>query len=454
MNTLTVRTTLWFAGLALGTLVVTLLLGGWLLNRQMIAGIELLHEVEGEELAELLGPSVDITDAQVRELIEHDVDGDAELFLIQVHDDTGRVRFRSRNLADVVLPSHGRERVHWTMDLPQVGWIRVSELNQGKWHIQIASRLESNRRVLSDYARVAGVLTLMGALGSVALGWGFSRLTLAPIRTIERTAQRIGGDNLGERIPMPAGQDELAGLTRLLNETFDRIESAFEQVRTFTAAASHELKTPLALMRLNLEKLRPRLAEDAEASSTLADLLEEVDRLHQIIEHLLFLSKVESGVFQVNPTEVNLRDWLIEWSEDAHALVEDEGGRFEVVVEGSGEAKMVPSLIHQLLLNLLTNALKFSPTDGLISLRVERADAWWHLEMSDEGPGLPPEQLERVFNRFVRYENPADASETKPGHGLGLTICRSIAELHGGTIEAVNRIDRSGLMMKVKLPAA
>ena len=453
MNTLTFRTTLWFAVLVTGMLVVAFLLGGWLLNRQMIAGIELLHEVEAEELRELLGDDANITDAKVQDLIEHDVDGDAELFLIQVHDNTGRVRFRSKNLGDVVLPSHGRQLLHRTVDLPAVGLIRISEMNQGRWHVQIASRLEPNQRVLANYARVAGLLVLGGALGSIALGWGFSRLTLAPIRIIEKTALSIGADNLSERIPLPAGRDELASLTRLLNETFDRIESAFGQVRTFTAAASHELKTPLALMRLNLEKLRPRLAEDAEASSTLADLLEEVDRLHQIIEHLLFLSKAESGVLKVNLESVGLRDWLAEWSEDALALTEDEGARFELTVTGEGNAKLVPSLFHQLLLNLLTNALKFSPRAGLISLWVEREGAWWRLEFWDEGRGVPSDQLERIFDRFVRYQRNDEHSEWRPGHGLGLTICRSIAELHGGTIEARNRTDRSGLIMKVLVAA-
>lgn len=452
MNTLTFRTTLWFAVLVSSTLVVSFVLGGWLLNRQMIAGLELLHKVEGEELAELLGPDADISDAQVRHLIEHDADSDAELFLIQVHDDTGRVRFRSQNLGTAVLPSHGMQLLHWTVDLPQVGLIRVSEMNQGRWHIQIASRLEPNQRVLADYAQVAGLLTLGGALGSIALGWGFGRLILAPIRTIEKTAQRIGGDNLSERIPMPAGQDELASLTRLLNATFDRIESAFGEVRAFTAAASHELKTPLAVMRLNLEKLRPRMENDPEASSTLADLLEDLDRLHQIIEHLLFLAKVESGVLKVKLEAVNLREWLAGWSEDAFALAEDGGARFEVTVTGEGDAQAVPSLLHHLLLNLLTNALKFSPKGGLISLRVERDGDWWRLEISDEGRGLPEDQLERVFNRFVRYEQ-TDQAEAKPGHGLGLTICRSIVELHGGKIEARNRTDRSGLVMKVTLAA-
>ena len=249
----------------------------------------------------------------------------------------------------------------------------------------------------------------------------------------------------------PKGRDELAALTRLLNETFDRIESAFGQVREFTAAASHELKTPLALLRLNLEKLRPRLEDDPEALSTMADLLEEVDRFHQIIEHLLFLSKAESGVLKLKPERVDLPGWLAEWAEDASVLVEDRGGRFELDLEGQGGLMGVPSLLRQLLFNLLTNALKFSPHSGLITLQVRRDGPQWRLALSDEGPGLPSDQLERVFGRFVRYERGDDPVE-RTGHGLGL-ICRSIVEFHGGTIKAANREDRSGLRIQVVLAA-
>ena len=457
IRSFTVRTTLWFAALVTAILVASLAAGGWLLNRQMMAGLELLHEVEAEELGELLGDDGALTAAEIRDRIAHDADGDAELFLIQVRGDDGEVRFRSGNLADAILPDWSKQSLHWTYTLPGIGQMLVTDSTQGPWHVQIASRLEPTHRVLRDYGRVAGLLVLGGAAASIGLGWGFSRLTLAPIRSIERTARRIGGDNLGERIPVPAGRDELAALSRLLNETFGRIESAFAQVRRFTADASHELKTPLALMRLNAEKLRPHLEHDADGAAALDNVLEEIERLNQIIEHLLFLSKAEGGVLQLQREPLRMPDWLSDWAEDARALAEDGGAMF--VLESRGQATVcgVPNLLRQLLFNLLSNALKFSPSGGGVRLAVTAHETHCEWVLEDEGPGLPTEQLARVFDRFVRYQPTPPPSgeepvELKPGHGLGLAICKSIVELHGGNIRAENRHDRPGLRVGVTLP--
>ncbi len=455
IRSFTFRTTLWFAALVTGILAVALAVGGWLLDRQVVRGLELLHEVEAEELGELLGNNAEMSTAEIRERIEHDADSDAELFFIQVRDRDGMVRFRSENLAETVLPDWSQRGPHWTYTLPGIGPVHVTGATEGPWVLQIASRLEPNKRLLRDYLRVAGLLVLGGAAVSMALGWGFTRLTLAPIRSIERTARRIGGDNLSERIPVPAGSDELADLSRLLNETFARIEAAFDQVRRFTADASHELKTPLSLIKLNAEKLRERVDGDADGEAALNDVLEEIERLHQIIEHLLFLSKAESGVLKLEYERLALPDWLNEWLEDAQVLAEDAGVNFAMEAKGACAIRGVPSLLRQLLFNLFSNALKFSPRRGAITLQVRSGDGGCEIELADEGPGLPEEQLTRVFDRFVRYE-PATKDpfgQRKLGHGLGLAICKSIVELHGGTIRAENRRDRSGLRVVVRLPA-
>lgn len=456
VNTFSFRMTLWFAGLVTATLAGVLLLGGLLLNRQMISGIDLLHDVEAQELADMLGPDGSLSAEEIKDRIEHDADGDAELFLMQVHDKVGRVRFRSENLGPAFLPDLSHREPRWTTEMPGIGHVRISEIPIGPWHIQIASRLGPNERVLRDYARVSGLLLLGGAVVSIGVGWGFSRLTLAPLRVIEQTARRIGGDNLSERIPVPPGRDELTALAQLLNQTFDRIETTFAQVKQFTADASHELKTPLALMRLNAERMRPRLADDAEGSMLLGDLLEEIGRLHQIIEHLLFLSKADSGLLHLERQRLALPGWLEAWSEDARVLAEDRGVHFELVAEAGGEMAGVPSLLRQLLFNGLSNALKFSPRGGRVTLRLERREGRWWWILEDEGPGLPVAQLERIFHRFVRYERQVEggaaAAPVHGGHGLGLAICRSIVDLHGGQIWAENRTDRSGLRLVVAFP--
>jgi signal transduction histidine kinase len=277
-------------------------------------------------------------------------------------------------------------------------------------------------------------------------------LTLRPVKSIHDTAARIRADNLGERIAVPEGRDELAALARLLNRMFDGLEASFAQVKRFTADASHELKTPLALMRLNAEKLRPRLAADPEGTAALDELLEENERLRRIADSLLFLAKIESGTLAIKAESIAAEAFVANFAEDAVALGEDCSANFGVTRSDPGPISCEPALIRQLLLNLVANAFGVSPPGGRVTLASELTDSTWRLTVSDEGPGLPVDQLERVFERFVRYHPTSGESRGRAGNGLGLAICRSIATLHEGKVSLANRSDRPGLIVEVSLP--
>lgn len=449
MTSFTTRLTLRFAALVTATTGVVLAAGAWLLDRQLGKGLELLHDVEVVELVELIGPDPTLTAAELDARIEHDADGDDALFFIQIYNEQGSVLFRSDNLGSTILPDRADRAERWTTELPNIGDVRISEFRSEAWHIQIGSRLAPNRRVLHEYARVSGLLVLGVALAGLGLGYGFSRYTLRPVRSIEATARRIGGNNLGERIPVPPGNDELASLTLLLNQTFDRLQGSFEQVKRFTADASHELKTPLALIRLNAEKLRPRLVGDAEAEAALGDLMEEATRLQQIIDSLLFLSKAEGGSLSLERKAFDPAKLVAELTEDAQVLAEDRQLRFVLGRNDAAEYRGEPNLLRQMLLNLIVNAMNVSERDGSVGFESLVDGTTWTLVVSDDGPGLPPAQLERIFERFVRYDH---AKGERPGHGLGLAICKGIVDLHGGTIRAENRADRRGLRVVVTLP--
>lgn len=441
-----------FALLVTLTTAVVLTISGVLLGRQIERGLELLHEVEAQELSELLGTDERLSVAAIANRIEHDADSDAALFFIQVVAEDGRVVFRSNNLRQTILPASEAGMMHWTARLPFLGRVHLSSFHQGPWQIVIGSSLAGAERVLEEFMRVSLGVVFGVALVSLGLGWGFSRDTLRPIRAIEATARRIRADNLGERIPVSGG-DELASLTRLLNETFDRLQSAFEQVQLFSANVSHELKTPLALVRLNAEKLRTRLADDAVGRVAVEDILEEVTRLNQVIDRLLFLAKAETGSFAPVKRAVEVGPWLQAFGEDARALAEDRGARFELGPVGAGELVAEPDLLRQLLLNLVTNAVAVSPAGGEVRLEARRDGRDWVFEIVDEGPGLASGQIARMFERFVRFPDSSSHELRPSGHGLGLAICKAIAELHGGSIEAANRSDRSGLRLRVRVPA-
>jgi signal transduction histidine kinase len=450
MKNFTQRLTLRFAALVTVTTAAVLAVGGWLLDRQMLRGLEALHEGEFRELRALLGGSPGLTAEEVARRIRRDAENDTAFYFVQVHAERGEILFRSANLGAAVLPDLSGRELHWTVELPGIGPVHTSEFHDGALHVQVASPLAPVRRLLEDYFEVAALLMIGVAALSVALGYAFSRITLRPLRAIEATANRIRSDNLSERIPVHPGDDEVASLTRLLNQMFDRLQASFEQVRRFAADVSHEVKTPLALIRLNAEKMRPRLAADAEASAALSDILEEIEQINQVTDRLLFLAKTESGALQPTLRPVAPPALLAPLAEDAQVLAADRGVRFALARDEAGEIRADPELLRQMLLNLVANAVSVSPPGGLVTLSSRPIAGGWELEVTDEGPGLEAEKLARLFERFVRFEAPG-GGQVRTGHGLGLAICKSIAELHGGSIRAENRTDRSGLRVRVEL---
>lgn len=451
MNSITTRLTAAFAVIVTVTTALLLVLGGWLLLRQMADGMRLLHEAEFEEVSGRLGSDPGrLAATELNERLRRHTEIDAALFFFQVRTPEGTVVFRSLNLGTALLPpARPGDGAHYVAKVAPHGLLLISEFRAGPWRVQIASPLAMNERLFASFLKIGAVLLGLALVAGAGLGYAFTRFALRPVRMIEQTASRIRADNLGERIPVPHARDEIAALAVLLNRMFDRLEASFNQVRRFTADASHELKTPLALLRLNAERLRQRVADDSEAAAAADELLAQADHLHRIIEVLLFLAKADAGVLDPAMQVGNPQALLAPLAEDCAALAEDRGVRFVLVRNDPGCVRFEPTLLRQLLMNLLTNALKVSPAGATVQLESICGDDRWQLRLTDEGPGLPPAQLDRVFERFVRHEPTAGG-----GHGLGLAICRSIAELHGGVIRAENRPDRPGLCVTVDLPLA
>lgn len=455
MRSFTGRIAVQFAVLVTVTIGVVLAIGRWLLAQEAVNGLDLLNQAEYTEIHDRLGsfttpPSPTEVDRRIRAHTEVD----SALYFFQVRESSGAVIFRSTNLGLSELPPLPPGVSHWTGELHGVGMIRICEFHDGTLSIQVASPLAPVQWLLRNYARISFYLLAGVALASTGLGWAFARLTLRPVRAIHATASRIRADNLSERIPLPPGRDELAALVGLLNRMFDRLESSFAQIKRFTADASHELKTPLTFLRLNAEKLRSKCTRDPEAMAAVDDILEEVDNLRRITEILLFLAKAESGTLVLKKVEVQANVFVQEFSEDAVALAEDRGAHFDVVRADAGRVRCEPTLLRQLLLNLATNGLRVSPAASGVTLESVVTKDRWRLVVNDQGPGLPPDQLERIFERFQRYGPTSGDPGSQAGAGLGLAICRSIATLHGGTIHAENRVGAAGFRVVVDLPTS
>lgn len=430
MRTLGARLALWYSLVSTVTLFGLLAAGYFLLNRHLVRGVDLQNAAEFHRLVakgSLPPPGAE-----------------SPGFLVEVRDARGSVLYRSAALGVAVLPESGN-----TVTIGALGRHRVGVFQKDGATVKVAVPLEPVRQVMLGYAEISLVLICLVLLISLISGLALSRAALRPVRAIQETANRIRLDNLSERIPVGDSQDEIASLAELLNEMFDRLETAFEEVRRFSAEASHELKTPLSLLRLQAEKLLSDGRLGAEQEEAVQEQLTEINRMQHIIEDLLFLSRAEAQAIKPRLVRRNPREFLEELTEDAALLAEQAGVQFRAHIEPEGEAAFDAQWMRQALLNLLTNAFRYSGRGSLVTLNSEFTLDAWRLAVEDEGPGVPEAERGRIFERFVRLD---DQAERGTGSGLGLAICRSVLAMHGGTIYAEAGGRKGGLRVVCEVP--
>jgi signal transduction histidine kinase len=445
------RLALWYAAAATATLAILFVAGYYLLEGYVIHGLDLLNESEFNEIKAHLGPDYQtLSPAVINDRIRETTEYASVLFYINIHGhDIGTIFFSS-NLRGAEIPDiKGKHK--YDVDWGNVGLLRVAEFILPPYDVVIATPEKPVEGVMEGYAEVCAALLIIMLAMSVAIGFGLSRLALRPVRLIRETASRIGSDNLSERIPVPGSNDEISDLALLLNAMFDRLEASFKHVRRFAADASHELKTPLSLIRLHAEKLLGSGALRGEGEEEILTVLEEVSRLNSTIDELLFLSRAEGRSI---PLELEPNDpaaLLANFSIDAQVLAESRGLHFSYSHEGSGSAIYEPRWLRRVLLNLVSNAVNASPPGGRIRLRSSMSEKVWRVSLDDEGPGVPAADRQRIFDRFVRLQ--PDSATGHQGSGLGLAICRSIIELHDGQIYAEAASGERGLCVVFEVPA-
>lgn len=452
MKSLSARLAMLYAFVSTATLAVLFVAGYYLLHKHLVGGLDLLNDAEFEQIRASLGPDyAALTPDKIEERIRRTTEVAAVLFFIEVHERGRGVLFSSKNLGGRRMPDVVGA-AQFNAELAKVGDLRVGEFVLGSKDVMIATSLGQVHKVMEGYAEISLVLVCFMLIVSVITGLVLSRVALRPVRLMQETAHRIRSDNLSERIPVSAVQDEISNLARLLNEMFDRLESSFIQVRRFSAEASHELKTPLSLVRLQAEKLLIEGGLTPAQEEAVQSQLEEIARLNKIIEELLFLSRVEARAVSPELRREDPRRFLQIFAQDARVLAESRGVRFTDVIEGRGVVEYDPKWIRQVLLNLVANALRFSPRGGAISLVSDFTVEGWRVAIEDDGPGVPAGQRERIFERFVRLTDEHKLEDS--GSGLGLAISRSIVSLHHGTIRAEGRARGSGLRVVFEIPLA
>jgi two-component system, OmpR family, sensor kinase len=334
-------------------------------------------------------------------------------------------------------------------DLPGLGdrarlLARPVQSPEGRVVVVAGASLDAVVRGRRRLALVLGLTSPMMAALLSAGGWWLAGAALRPVRRMSEEAEAISLAQAGRRLPEPPGHDEIAQLGQTLNHMLDRIEAAFARERMFLDDASHELRTPISVLRAELELALLEEGDPIALQRALASALQETDRLGQLAEGLLVLARTAAGRLPLRCSRVEVR-----------ALAEAAVGRVgrgpaTVWVDGPEVMATVdPAGLEQVLSNLVGNASRFAHRKVCVS--VARTEGTVVIVVADDGPGFPPALLPTAFDRFTRGQSAR--GRDSGGAGLGLAIAAGIVAAHGGTIAARNGPPLGGAVVEVRIPA-
>ncbi|PYO71400.1 MAG: two-component sensor histidine kinase, partial [Gemmatimonadetes bacterium] len=294
---------------------------------------------------------------------------------------------------------------------------------------------------------------VVGVVPAILVGRWIAARALEPVdRMITEVREISDGRSLHRRLPLPLAQDELARLAATLNQMMTRLERSFAALRRFTADASHELKTPLTVVRAGVERAITRPDTAPETLAALEETLQEVNRMTELLDSLLTLARADEGRAELHREPVDLRQILEEAGETGELLAEHAGVGIDIRLPSEPVVVSVDrSRVRQLALNLIENAVKYTPRGGQVSVELGSSNGRAVFTVADTGIGIAPGDLPHVFDRFWRADSARTRTSERAGTGLGLAICKWIAEAHGGTIEVQSRPGR-GTTFTVGLP--
>jgi heavy metal sensor kinase len=282
------------------------------------------------------------------------------------------------------------------------------------------------------------------------LGYWLSGRALVPVSRLIESAEKIGVQDLASRLPVPQANDELRRLTETVNAMLSRIEVSVRRIQQFTADASHDLRTPLALIRTNAELALRRPRTEAEYRETLERILGASEETTRLIEALLTLVRADLAAAQLQLEHFELTPLLHKTAQQAAVLALEKGLAFSESLAAEPVYLCADAVaIERLLLALLDNAVKYTPTGGQVHFRARAEGEFALIEIEDTGIGISEQDMPRIFDRFFRADQAR--SREVPGSGLGLSIARWVVDAHNGSIEVNSRLG-AGSLFRVRLP--
>ncbi|MBI5083970.1 MAG: heavy metal sensor histidine kinase [Acidobacteria bacterium] len=330
--------------------------------------------------------------------------------------------------------------------LVRMGGLRDS----GKeFFLAIGLPVEDMMHARSRLSRVYFLVLPVMLLGIAVVGWFAAGGALSPLRRVAEAAQTVSVGNLGLRLPLHGGGDELDQLIETFNSMMERLELHFKQIRQFSIDASHELRTPITAVRGQLEVALFTAETKDQYRDAIVTALEDVDRLGQIVKSLLLLAQAESGQLALREKLVDVSGAVAELADQFRLAAVDKG--IELTLEASEPCMAVVdrTQVERMLFHLLSNAMKYTQPGGAVKVQVKREASALRLCVSDNGPGIPGAHLPHIFERFYRIREGRPGNEQ--GAGLGLAFVAWVVRAHGGTIH-VTSAPGEGSSFDISLP--
>jgi len=436
------RLTFWHAGVL--TLIVCIFSAGILLfvKARLYAGLDAQLRQEIATIGKVYREEPD----ELRDLASH-----WGITFFQV-DEGGSIRQQTeaweREGLSRALQTGDSTPLSWTA--PDGRYYRVHSVSESSYRVAAAVDEGSLRDTFWTLAVILAMGIPFAAGLAIAGGYFLAGRVLSPVGAMAQKAREITAESLAKRLPVDNAQDEFGQLATVFNDTLSRLQDAFERLRRFTADASHELRTPLTAMRSVGEVALQNKLDAVAYRDVIGSMLEEVDRLTRLVESLLILTRADSGRVKLAPEALDLGGLAGHVIDQLRVLADEKHQeltlRVPIRVHATGDA----ALIRHALMNLIHNAIKYTPNGGSINIEVNAKGGRAIIDVRDTGPGIPAAHRDHIFDRFYRVD--ASRSREEGGVGLGLAIARWAVEANGGRIELASD-GTDGSLFRIILPA-
>ncbi len=468
LETVRVRLTLWYVSLLAAILVVVIGMIYVLLARVLYVRIDdslqAVSQIAATSLAHDIAEGQDVDDAARSTATEVA----SRQHLVAIYDGRGRLLGEAGREDDIVIPLAPAASLPAGDPATLVTIVEADDLDDRhrlairrvivppgiEYVIVVGSSLEPTDEELESLRGILAYVVPLSLVVAGLGGWFLARRSLSPVVAMAERARRIGVENLSARLPVVNPRDELGKLAETFNELLARLEASLEQQRQFMADASHELRTPVTIARTaaRVALQQPTRAE-AEYRETLDIVEQETIRLSRIVDDMFTLTRADAGNYPLRLTPM----YLDELVDDAVRAVRVMGAARGITIEA---ACVQPApftgdedLIRRLIINVLDNATRFSPSGGTVRVALDRAGEEYAISVSDQGPGIAADAQARIFERFYRVAGPRTQDGAQGGGaGLGLALARWIAQVHGGDIRLATS-SRLGSTFVMTLPS-